>query len=313
WVTRTPETDYVGGDYGFRSIDFSNKANGIAVGERGSIFKYYENHCSVTNYSNYTYVDNSNGNVSFTNTSTGSFNQLNWAFGDGNTSSLTSPNHNFSANGTYVVVLTINDSVTSCLDYYTDTITVTGVISPTQCTAGFVIYPDTTTGDIIVINSSTGSNLTYLWDFGDGNTSSQAYPSYTYTSTGNFYLCLTIDDGAGCIDMYCDSIGENGVVFNKQIGFTINVIATPVITGIEENNLESSLEIEIYPNPTLSQLTIDTELDISEIIIVDITGKTIKTIKQNTNSVNVANLSNGIYFIKVITDEKTITKKFVKQ
>jgi hypothetical protein len=52
---------------------------------------------------------------------------------------------------------------------------------------------------------------------------------------------------------------------------------------------------------------------ISEIKIIDITGKTIQTIQQNRNTINVADLSNGIYFIKLITNEKTITKKFVKQ
>ena len=69
----------------------------------------------------------------------------------------------------------------------------------------------------------------------------------------------------------------------------------------------------IYPNPTLTHLNIDTGLEIREITIIDITGKLIKTIKQNTNDINVADLSNGIYFLKLVTDEGTITKKFVKQ
>ena len=69
----------------------------------------------------------------------------------------------------------------------------------------------------------------------------------------------------------------------------------------------------IHPNPTSNQLTIDTELKISEITIVDITGKVINTITTDLNTVNVADLSDGIYFINLITDERTITKKFVKQ
>lgn len=258
-------------------------------------------------------IDNGNGNHIFANTSTGSFTQNHWAFGDGNTTTITSPNHTFSANGTFIVVLNINDSIAmgNCTDYHLDTIVVTGVMSPLQCTAGFVVYPDTATGNVTVVNSSTGTNLTYLWNFGDGNTSTQAYPTHIYATAGPFYLCLTIDDGAGCVDMYCDSIGENGVVF-KQTGFTINVIAPPIITGLE-NNLELSSKVEIYPNPTSHQLTIDTKLDLSEITIIDITGKSIKSIKENTKVVNVTSLSNGIYFIKLVTDEGTITKKFVKQ
>jgi hypothetical protein len=37
------------------------------------------------------------------------------------------------------------------------------------------------------------------------------------------------------------------------------------------------------------------------------------TIKENTNIINVADLTDGIYFINLVTDERTITKKFVKQ
>ncbi|PCI92566.1 MAG: hypothetical protein COB15_17465, partial [Flavobacteriales bacterium] len=210
---------------------------------------------------NYTFTDNGNGNYSFINTSIGIFNQSHWAFGDGNTSTIISTNHTFSANGTFAVVLTINDSTTtnSCVDFYLDTIIVTTVPSPVVCASGFVMHPDTTSNDVTIVNSSTGNNLTYLWNFGDGSpTSSLQNPTHTYTTSGPFYLCLTVDDGAGCVDMYCDSIGENGVVF-KTGGFTINVIGTPIITGLD-NNLELNSDINIYPNPTSNQLTIDTEL-----------------------------------------------------
>ena len=268
--------------------------------------------CSAS--SSFTYTNNGNGNYTFTNTSTSNFNQTHWAFGDGFTSTSINPNHSFSTNGTFIVVLTINDSTNGglCIDYFMDTITVTGVTSPLQCVSGFVIYPDTATGNITVVNSSTGTNLTYLWSFGDGDTSTLQFPNHTYATSGPFYLCLTVDDGVGCNDMYCDSIGGNGVVFNKQAGFTINVISPPIITGID-NNLELNSEVNIYPNPTSNLLSIETELDINEINIIDITGKMIITTKQNTNTINVVDLSNGIYFIKLITDEKTIIKKIVKQ
>ena len=267
--------------------------------------------CTTT--SSYSYIDNGNGNYTFSNTSSGSFNQYHWAFGDGNTSNLQNPSHTFSTNGNFIVTLTINDPTigASCFDYYLDTINVTGITNPLPCSSGFVIYPDTVTGDITVVNSSTGTNLTYLWNFGDGNTSTLQNPSHTYATAGPFYLCLTVDDGNGCIDMYCDSIGENGVVF-KQTGFTINVIGTPIISGLD-NHPEMNSDINIYPNPTSNQLSIDTELKISEITIIDITGKIIMTIKQNTNIINVADLSNGIYFIQLITEDRVITKKFVKQ
>jgi hypothetical protein len=286
------------------------------IDETNNIGIFEVNFDSITYFCNlsasFSHTNNGNGNYLFTNSSTGTFNQSHWAFGDGTTSSSTNPNHTFISNGNFVVTLTIQDSIMgmSCLDYFNDYIIVTGVPSPAQCIAGYVMYPDTLNGEIFVVNSSTGVNLTYLWDFGDGNTSTQAYPTHTYAASGPFYLCLTVDDGAGCTDMYCDSIGENGVIF-KQTGFSINVIAPPVITGLENDEL--SQKVAIYPNPASEQLTIVSDQTIHESIIIDITGKAIKSIKENTKVINVDYLSSGIYFIKLITNEGTITKKFVKQ
>jgi hypothetical protein len=71
--------------------------------------------------------------------------------------------------------------------------------------------------------------------------------------------------------------------------------------------------VNIYPNPTSHQLSIiSNQLNINEINIVDITGKSIKRIKTDFDLVDVSNLTNGIYFIQLITEERTITKKFVK-
>ncbi|MBE7440905.1 MAG: T9SS type A sorting domain-containing protein [Flavobacteriales bacterium] len=263
---------------------------------------------------NFLAINYGQGNFQFFNNSTGAYNQSHWAFGDGTTSTLTSPYHTFSTNGTFVVVLTINDSTSdgSCIEYYLDTINVTGVLTPLQCVAGFVMYPDTIINNVVVINSSIGVNLSYLWNFGDSSTSTLQFPNHTYATSGPYYLCLTIDDGIGCVDIYCDSIGEYGVVFNKQTGFTINVIPPPNVIGIDDI-IDINSTLVIYPNPASTQLTIETGLEISQITIIDITSKTIKTIKQNSRVINVSDLSNGIYFIRVITDKGTITQKFVKQ
>jgi uncharacterized delta-60 repeat protein len=268
--------------------------------------------CGVT--ASYTSIDNGNGNYSFTNTSIGNFNQTHWAFGDGTTSTATNPNHTFSANGTYVVVLTVNDSTSSsCMDYYLDTIVVTGVVAPLQCAAGFVMYPEA--GGVTVVNSSTGTNLTYLWDFGDGNTSNAQFPTHTYATTGNYYLCLTVDDGAGCVDMYCDSIGENGVVFNKQTGFTINVIAPPLATQVNEQAALTS-GMNIYPNPTGNLLNVVlNEKEHYQLTIVTIDGKLLesKTIVGNT-SLDVSKYPSGMYFIAATNNEgKVYQSKFVKE
>lgn len=72
-------------------------------------------------------------------------------------------------------------------------------------------------------------------------------------------------------------------------------------------------DLLIYPNPTSNQLNIDTPFEINSITITDITGQTLPTIIANTNQVEVSNLPSGIYFINIYTENRIISKKFIKQ
>jgi PKD repeat protein len=266
----------------------------------------------------YTSIDNGGGNFTFTNTSTGSFTQTHWAFGDGTTSTLANPTHTFNANGTYVVVLTINDSTTNntCMDYYLDTLVVTGVVNPVPCAAGFVMYPDGN-NNVTVVNSSTGNNLSYFWDFGDGDTSTMQFPSHTYATAGPFYLCLTVNDGVSCVDTYCDSIGINGVLFNKQTGFSINVIAPPVIVGVDEQAVLAT-DVTIYPNPTKDEFVVElTNFSPStQINIISVEGKMVysnSTINTNKLTIDASDWSKGIYVVKITSKQSSKVVKLVKQ
>ncbi|NQX96480.1 MAG: PKD domain-containing protein [Flavobacteriales bacterium] len=275
--------------------------------------------CNIT--AGFTSVDNGGGNYTFTSTSTGAVTNDIWNFGDGTSASGYSANHTFTANGTYVVSLMSSDSLAffACYDYATVTIVVTGVTNPVPCQAGFVIYPDSLNG-IIVVNSSTGTNLSYFWDFGDGNTSTQQYPNYTYNTVGPFLLCLTVTDslsGGTCSSTYCDSIGSNGIVFKS--GFTINV-QPPVVTGIE-NEIESVSELKVYPNPVKNNLTLEFTLIESssvEVILTDLLGNKVAIVAaENMNlgsnkvNYNVSDISNGIYLLNIKTDNSLQVKKIV--
>ena len=74
---------------------------------------------------------------------------------------------------------------------------------------------------------------------------------------------------------------------------------------------------EIYPNPTSSELKIiwdeQTLNETHLITISSVSGNIIKTINQGENTLNVDDLPPGVYFIQLIVNEKTITKRFIKQ
>jgi len=287
-----------------------------------SIVVSYNSPCNV--YAGFTTADNGNGNYSFTDYTSGTTTSLLWNFGDGTTSTSANPNHTFLANGVYAVVLYVeyadsNNNV-FCSDYQTVTINVTGVINPVACNAAFVTYTDSSLfNGVIVINNSTGNNLTYFWDFGDGNTSTQQYPTYVYTTAGPFNLCLTVSDANGmCSSTYCDSIGSNGIVF-KGGGFTINVQA-PVATGIE-TQIELVSDINLYPNPVKNNLTISlnlTETSNVELFVTDMLGNTVAVIANQemysgNNQLNwkTNNAPNGIYLLNIRTENSLEVKKLI--
>ena len=60
---------------------------------------------------------------------------------------------------------------------------------------------------------------TYLWDFGDGNTSTLQNPSHTYAVPGNYNVCLTADDG-NCQGTTCQTVTVGCAV--PSPGFTFS-------------------------------------------------------------------------------------------
>ena len=89
--------------------------------------------------------------------------------------------------------------------------------------------------------------------------------------------------------------------------------------GVEE--LTNSQEIILFPNPATSTLTLEIKDNInnnlpSNIIITDVLGETVyKQSAQinNQSTINITQLSKGIYFLEVQTEKGITRKKFVKQ
>ncbi|MBI5219266.1 MAG: T9SS type A sorting domain-containing protein [Bacteroidia bacterium] len=80
------------------------------------------------------------------------------------------------------------------------------------------------------------------------------------------------------------------------------------------SELNSSLQINIYPNPTKKQVIIE-GLQPCQIEIMNIQGQVIKTIEtfDKKISIDLSKLSGGVYTIKIITDKDIIVKKLIKQ
>ncbi|MEO8085317.1 MAG: PKD domain-containing protein [Bacteroidota bacterium] len=148
-------------------------------------------------------------------------------------------------------------------------------------------------------DNSTGNPVSYAWDFGDGGTSTQQNPTHDYVNTGQYVICLTVTNAAGCSSTSCH---------------TINIL----MVGIDEAGGTAS--IHVYPNPVNDVLTIRFNETMSQqkwtLKIFDLVGKVVaeKNVDQlESVEWNVANLAPGSYLISMQSDDQKIVRRIVRQ
>ena len=81
--------------------------------------------------------------------------------------------------------------------------------------------------------------------------------------------------------------------------------------GLDDEVLEKS--ITLYPNPVTNILTIDSEIQLTKVEIFSLLGQKVKDINSHFNSVNVSNLSKGVYIVKLQSENGFTTKKLIKK
>lgn len=144
-------------------------------------------------------------NVSFTDESTttgaAAINSRSWNFGDGGTSTATNPSHNYAAPGTYTVTLTVQDTVRGLSDTLTRTTYITvGSPPAASVTAAFAGSPRSGAAALQVtfadLSTTTGGAVinSWLWELGDGTTSTERNPIHAYNQAGTYTVKLTAYD-----------------------------------------------------------------------------------------------------------------------
>ena len=78
---------------------------------------------------------------------------------------------------------------------------------------------------------------------------------------------------------------------------------------------ELSSAINVYPNPVSDKLYIETETVVKEVVIYDVYGRQqeLSAISGQQSVIDVANLNSGVYFVKVVTENGEIVKRFIKK
>jgi len=110
-----------------------------------------------------------------------------------------------------------------------------------------------------------------------------------------------------------EDIPSNRTVAIDTIATTVYDIWSDIDAGIfgEPNVFAYSM----YPNPVVTVLNIDNTSDVSQVDVLDITGKLVKTVNfvlAQKIVIDVAELQTGVYIVNVHNDKGTQTSKFVK-
>ena len=255
--------------------------------------------------------------------------------------------HVYAVPGTYDVCLSMS-AVFICEDLACTTVVIgaDGTVNPITtdpCEAEFFVMqayewvdiPGNPNGgggepipnELWVWNLSSGGtgNFQFTWSFGDGTSSTEAFPTHTYAS-GEYELCLTILDNAGCTDEFCDMVSVDGDgILNGLTGgtgnrnaFTIRVM-DPLTTGVIEEPVFTDLTT--WPNPVDNELNITLNSQLrgtARVTITDLSGRMVMDGNRMVNnglnrmSVPVTDLNAGLYLVRIGNGAHTVSSRFVK-
>lgn len=185
-----------------------------------------------------------------------------------------------------------------------------GLIASTQKpAASFTYTQDTTTGSRGFVFTNTtdekGQPVEYAWDFGvtttDADTAITKNTSYTYAANGTYTVKL--------------------IAFSATGNDTTTQIITVFPTALENNLSVLAGNVTVYPNPASENVNIEFTLTQSADVtvnIIDITGRVLKS-NATTNysnglnriQIETADLTNGLYFVQVISNKGSKTSRLL--
>lgn len=157
----------------------------------------------------------------------------------------------------------------------------------------FTIEPEAPVVNKDVFFSTDGiGSIGWLWDFGDGSTSTEQNPVHVFDELGSYPITLTSNSIDGCISTSTVNIG--------------------IVTGIEHTLADA---FEIYPNPVRDNIVFirsPLAVKMTDVLLYTSKGSLLNVrvaIDENTASMDLSGLTDGIYLLKIIADDSTVTKK----
>ncbi len=233
-----------------------------------------------------------------------------WSFGTGDTSGICNVgSYIYNTPGSYDLKLVVTAKEGGCTDTKITPITVTNVPSIVVDTqyVDARLYPYCDFSPRIKFSTNINDAVSYLWKFGDADssTSKQPQPTFTYNDRGTFKASVTIEDASGC-------------TISKQ--FTVY---TDCRVGMQEN-LAAHFNLTTYPNPFEHFTGLNFELKQTEnvkIAVTDMLGRTVKAadfgkLMSGSHSFKLDDSyfgASGSYILKIQIGERNVYQSLIKQ
>jgi hypothetical protein len=192
----------------------------------------------------------------------------------------------------------------------------------TSCPApiSFNMWKDTTALPAIVWYAwpnYPGNISSAEWFWGDGSSTVGLYPPHTYSAAGFYNICVSITVSCGGTGSVCSNYNIYKTANMEQNAMAqVNVVASP--QAIKKNTNEQ-IAFRLFPNPNQGEF--DLQLGNvgakTEIVIYDIVGKEVYRRIEETpdhkldKKINLSELSNGSYFIKVNSENAMQHSKII--
>ncbi len=210
-----------------------------------------------------------------------------WLLADGNTSAIANPRHVYAKNETKTYYVTLKANyLNGCRDSLSKPITIT---ETPNC--GFTVTRDPdNANNAFIFTPNTANQKEYLWQFGDGNQSTDAIAKHQYKNNGVYNVALKVISLADCS---CNTTENLNAIY----------------LGLPQLDANSV----VYPNPFNQFITLNTKHN-AEFSIIDITGKTIieGSVSRGENTIDTKDLSAGTYWVVIKSEFAVNRTKMVK-
>ncbi len=185
--------------------------------------------------------------------------ELRWEFGDGGTATGDSGTYTYTEAGMYEVMFMASNEAGTATGSCNVTVIAPAEILALTANKETVSICDEDPSVTFTANTDGSEPFSYLWDFGDGQSSTEASPSHTYTQGGAYTVTLTLTNDAGrdsrtatvnvtengCFD--CDISEMNTVFFDRNSSVLTDAGRTQLMENMEIlQNCELNVRIEGY-------------------------------------------------------------------